>query len=114
MIKRTIRKSKSGDVHILYLIKQYNELQDSIDAIVTTARLLGYEIKQTSNLTKIYKPSQMVQKPIISIMLHQLSDYSIELSTKTLLMKSKDFVNNFYRDTHERKLAHLEKILQSL
>lgn len=87
--------------------KEYEELQNLIDTIVVTARLIGYKIIQENNKTYIYTSNQFI--PFFEIKLSKNIDSPIQLET----LKGGSYMI-FTKLPQKQKIKHLNDLLHSL
>lgn len=88
--------------------KEFQELQDLIDTISTTAKLLGYKVELLfdNTVTLLFKPSSEIPDIVLNIY-----QYNNKTKFKTDYL---GHINYHLNTTHQQKIDHLQKILQEL
>lgn len=91
---------------------QLQELKDYINAISTTAKLIGeYEIKSFNN-TLIIQTERQCKRLTLFLSPNKTT---IHLLTKTIhRLTNLDEFRDWTKSTHQQKIDHLQEILQSL
>lgn len=83
--------------------KEFKELQEYIELIASTARLLDYEITSTHTTTIISKTKKI-----------KLTLFKHNNSTITLITNRNKIETDWTHQTHYHKIDYLKLILQSL
>lgn len=86
--------------------KQYKELEDLINTIIVTAKLIGYRIVQENNITHVYN-YQFI--PLLEITLYKRENSPIVLKS----LKESSYIDLTCK-VQQEKINHLQKLLQEL
>lgn len=86
-------------------VDEFNELQEYIDTIITTAKLLNYEV--SNEILLIIKKKEEIA-PFMTITLHKtpVTTWLKTSCKKTIILRG--------NISHEEKVNHLKKLLQEL
>lgn len=87
----------------------FKELEDHIEAIITTAKLLGYTTKKYPNTRLIYEPPS-TRHPFMEISLIDHREGQSFLLTRYKYEQKHSFINS----SHEEKIKHLQELIKKL